>query len=170
MTTITAVRAVQVAGRGDTPANEERQVGMLDIHPRYAARPGAGTGGVRRIEAIYVEIDTDDGVTGRFGPIFAETAAIIQLKLAAHLDRGRPAGGRIPLGCALPQRPPRPHGQPDDGDQCARQRACGTCAANSGANPSIACSVGRRGSVYLHTPRCSVTHSNRSVSRSACGK
>ncbi len=85
MTAITAVRAVRVAGRGDTPANEERQVGMLDIYPRYGDRAGGSTGGVRRIEAIYIEIETDEGVTGRFGPVFAETAAIIQIKLAAHL-------------------------------------------------------------------------------------
>lgn len=95
MTTITAVRAVRVAGRGDLPVAEERQVGMLDIYPQFAACPGAATsgGGVRRVEAVYVEIDTDDGATGRFGPIFDETAAIIRLKLAAHLIGQDPLAG-----------------------------------------------------------------------------
>lgn len=82
---IAAVRCFQVTGRGATPQAEERQVGMLDIHPEFAARavrPGAALGPV---EGVYVTIETDEGITGLFGPIFAETAPLIRNKLAPYL-------------------------------------------------------------------------------------
>ncbi|HUE76068.1 MAG TPA: enolase C-terminal domain-like protein, partial [Chloroflexota bacterium] len=41
--------------------------------------------GTTRLTAIYVQIDTDDGVSGLFGPIFDETAFIIRRKLAPYL-------------------------------------------------------------------------------------
>ncbi len=88
---ITAVRCFQVTGRGETPQTEERQVGMLDIHPEFAARAvrlGAEQG---PIEGIYVEIATDEGIAGLFGPIFAETVPLIRGKLAPYLI------GRDPL-------------------------------------------------------------------------
>ena len=37
--TIRAVRCFQVSGHGDPLPTEERQVGMLDIYPEFAARP-----------------------------------------------------------------------------------------------------------------------------------
>ena len=85
---IADVRCFQVSGPGEYPPAEARQVGMLDIYPEHAARP-------RRVEtdrpstgtlsAIYVEVTTDDGPSGLFGPIFPETAAIVRSKLAPHL-------------------------------------------------------------------------------------
>jgi L-rhamnonate dehydratase len=88
---IMAVRCFQLAGRGEFPATEERQVGMLDIYPEFAARAvrlGAEQGPV---EGVYVEIVTDADIAGLFGPIFPETVPLIRKKLAPYLV------GRDPL-------------------------------------------------------------------------
>lgn len=46
----------------------DRQAQQLDIYPEFNARnPGAGA--ATRIEALYVEIQTDEGVSGLWGPI-----------------------------------------------------------------------------------------------------
>ena len=89
--TIRAVRCFQVVGHADQPPNEERQVGMLDIYPDFAARaPGAASD---RITATYVEIADDEGRTGLFGPIFDETAVIIGKKLTPYLVGRDPLAG-----------------------------------------------------------------------------
>ena len=36
---ITSVRCFEVSGPGDHPKIEERQVGMLDTYPEFAAQP-----------------------------------------------------------------------------------------------------------------------------------
>jgi len=94
MTTIRAVRCFQVSGHDPgflTP--EERQAQMLDIHPEFAARGPATASD--RVEAIYVEIETDDGASGIFGPLFAETVAIIKERLARHLIGRDPLAGEF---------------------------------------------------------------------------
>ena len=93
MTFITSVRCFQVSGRADLPESAERQVGMLDIYPEFAARPPAVRTPGGRLTATYVQIDTDDGASGLFGPIFAETALIIRTKLASHLLGQDPLAG-----------------------------------------------------------------------------
>lgn len=86
---IAAVRCFQVTGPADIPPPEERQLQMLDIYPDYAARP-AGRGHVTRLTLTYVEVETDDGASGLFGPIFDETAVIILRKLAPYLAGADP--------------------------------------------------------------------------------
>jgi len=81
---ISAVRCFQVSGEGEFPPLEERQVGMLDIYPEYAARGPSGRT-TTRITDTFVQIDTDDGLSGLFGPIFEESAVIIQKKLTPFL-------------------------------------------------------------------------------------
>lgn len=81
---ITAVRCYQLSGPADEAPKEERQVGMLDIYPEFASRPPSAER-TKRLSAVYVQIDTDDGPSGLFGPIFPETAAIISKKLTPHL-------------------------------------------------------------------------------------
>ena len=84
---ITDVRCLRVSGPAAPSLIEERQIGMLDIYPEYASRtvtrrepqPGA------KSEAIYVEVESDEGHVGLFGPIFPETAYLILTKLRAHL-------------------------------------------------------------------------------------
>jgi hypothetical protein len=72
---IRELRCVQVSGRAEVEAPEERQLHMLDIYPELARR-GPGAGGAR-VTGTYVELEADDGTTGLFGPIFDETAPII---------------------------------------------------------------------------------------------
>src|SRR5947209_6893045 len=52
---------------------------MLDAWPDQARRPAGG--GASRITATYVEVASEDGAKGLFGPVFEETAAVILAKL-----------------------------------------------------------------------------------------
>jgi L-alanine-DL-glutamate epimerase-like enolase superfamily enzyme len=64
---------------------EERLIRPVDIYPEFALEPPATverTGSRIRMSAIFVHVDTDDGITGTAGPI-TETQALI-----AH-DLGR---------------------------------------------------------------------------------
>jgi len=89
---IRAVHCFQVSGHDeDALSPEERQAQMLDIYPEFATHGPAKTSD--RTEAIYVEIETDEGARGIFGPIFAESAAIIRAKLAPHLIGRDPLAG-----------------------------------------------------------------------------
>lgn len=91
---ITDVRCFQVSGRAEIEASEERQIGMLDIYPELAVRPA--TGAAVELTATYVQIDTDEGVSGLFGPIFEDTAFIISNKLKPWLiDQDPLAGERL---------------------------------------------------------------------------
>lgn len=91
MTTIRAVRCFQVSGHGESLSPEERQSQMLDIYPEFAARGPVKASD--RIEAIYVEIETDEGARGLFGPIFPESAVIIKERLVRHLIGRDPLAG-----------------------------------------------------------------------------
>jgi L-alanine-DL-glutamate epimerase-like enolase superfamily enzyme len=80
---IRELRCFQVSGPATIEASEERQLQMLDVYPEFARRgPGAGDD---RVTGTYVEVVSDDGTTGLFGPIFEETAPIILAKLAGQL-------------------------------------------------------------------------------------
>src|SRR3984893_2059395 len=83
MRTICEVRCFQVSGAAEIMPSEERQLQMLDVYPELARRaPG---GGATRVTGTYVEVCTDNGASGLFGPIFPETASIVLAKLAAHV-------------------------------------------------------------------------------------
>lgn len=47
----------------------DRQAQQLDIYPEFNARNPGSASGSAPIEALYVEIQTDEGVTGLWGPI-----------------------------------------------------------------------------------------------------
>jgi L-rhamnonate dehydratase len=81
---IAAVRCFQIIGPTNIPPMEERQVGMLDVYPEFAARP-ASRQPTTSLTATYVQIDSDEGLSGLFGSMFEETAVIILRKLASHL-------------------------------------------------------------------------------------
>lgn len=93
MTTIAAVRCFEATGRLDVPAWEERQVGMLDAYPEFGSRPPRPRAEDGVLRAIYLRIDTDDGASGLFGPIYPETAPLIRLKLAPYLIGQNPFAG-----------------------------------------------------------------------------
>src|SRR5438046_832554 len=80
---IQAVSCFQVSGPAVVEPNEERQLQMLDVYPEFGRR--FAPGGLDRVTGTYVEVRTDDGATGFFGPIFDETAPIIAAKLAERL-------------------------------------------------------------------------------------
>ena len=88
---ISRVQCFQLSGSTDSPGQEERQVGMLDIYPEFAARGPRPASG--RLSATYVQIDTDDGPFGLFGPLFEETATLIARKLAPYLLGQDPLAG-----------------------------------------------------------------------------
>jgi L-alanine-DL-glutamate epimerase-like enolase superfamily enzyme len=77
------IRCYTVAGTTTAAGSDERQVGMLDVYPEYAARTitPRPAGSSAPISATYVEVESDDGVVGLFGPIFPETAVLILSKL-----------------------------------------------------------------------------------------
>lgn len=86
---ITNVRLIKVAGMmdGSMPSSEERQVGALDLFPEYRARTvqPRPAGQPRPIEGIYLHVDTDEGITGLFGPIMETQAFLIATQLRSHL-------------------------------------------------------------------------------------
>src|SRR6266568_3793945 len=85
------VRLRHVSGRMPFEGTfwEERLIRPVDIYPGYRAQgpevlPRAG-GDAYRIEAFFVEIESDDGVVGIGGPIPRAQAFIIDQDLRAHL-------------------------------------------------------------------------------------
>ncbi len=90
---ITEVRLIKVEGLYDDGGEHsvERQVGALDLYPEYRDRahrgalPDAWPEQPVPISEIYVEIATDEGITGTFGPIIAEQAFLIAGYLRPHL-------------------------------------------------------------------------------------
>ena len=90
---ITEVRCFTLVGHSDAPAQEERQSQMLDIYPEFAARGPSTRAGDGTIRQTYVEIVTDDGPTGIFGPIFAEQVPLIRARLAPYLIGQDPLAG-----------------------------------------------------------------------------
>src|SRR6185503_3466865 len=81
---IRELRCFQVSGPAQIEGSEERQLQMLDVYPEMARR-GPGGGGVDRMTSVYVEVESDQGATGLFGPIFDETAAVLLRKVAPHV-------------------------------------------------------------------------------------
>jgi L-alanine-DL-glutamate epimerase-like enolase superfamily enzyme len=80
---VTTVRCIQVSGAARIEGSEERQLQMLDVYPEMGRR-GPG-GGSDRLTSTYVEVESDDGATGLFGPIFEETAPVLLRKVAPHV-------------------------------------------------------------------------------------
>ncbi|MFO7695700.1 MAG: enolase C-terminal domain-like protein, partial [Anaerolineae bacterium] len=67
-----------------------RQVGALDIYPEYRNRKTPvgevyGDAGTRPISEVYVFVDTDEGITGLFGPIYVDQAFQIDTHFRQHL-------------------------------------------------------------------------------------
>jgi L-rhamnonate dehydratase len=82
---ITDVRLFRVDGEGPAWSFESRSVEPLDRYPDHRqATAGAGDVG-SAITARYVEIVTDEGAEGRYGPIDARQAFLIASDLRQHL-------------------------------------------------------------------------------------
>ncbi len=96
---ITAVRLRRLTGTLPTRGNiwEERLVRPLDIYDEYRHRNdfegGVQTADGFRIATVFVEIDTDDGVSGRAGPIPEAVAYIVAHSLRRLLLGQDPIAG-----------------------------------------------------------------------------
>lgn len=98
---ITDVSLFQVSGYwtgADFPPGE-RQARPLDVYPEFnqPAPPGPQYGEVREIKAIYVELLTDEGISGIFGPIQEAQAFVIQKSLRPFLLGRDPLANEILL-------------------------------------------------------------------------
>lgn len=96
---ITDVSLFQVSGRYTGPVFPpgDRQAKPLDIYPEFNQLPRAErvSGDAPTMRAIYVEVQTDEGVSGLFGPIEEYQALVIQKSLRPFLI------GRDPLANEL---------------------------------------------------------------------
>ena len=96
---ISEVRLFKLTGRaeGDWTFGEARSVGPLDFYEEFRLR-GGGRGraeGPVTIESVYVEIATDDGPSGLYGPILPEQAFVIATKLRPMLLGRDPLAGEV---------------------------------------------------------------------------
>lgn len=80
---ISAVTLYQVSGiyQGPELPNEDRQAVQLDIYPEHNRSSWSTPKVGQRIETVYVEIETDEGVRGIYGPIDHQQAFLIQTQL-----------------------------------------------------------------------------------------
>jgi L-alanine-DL-glutamate epimerase-like enolase superfamily enzyme len=82
---IAEVRLFRVEGEGPAWELEDRCVEPIDLYPEHA-RPTAGAGDApTRVVARYVEVATDDGASGLYGPIDPRQTFLIATELRPHL-------------------------------------------------------------------------------------
>jgi L-alanine-DL-glutamate epimerase-like enolase superfamily enzyme len=86
---ITALRFERVKGRWDYsgPLQEERPVRPLDVYAHYRQAGAEGMfvgpdGPPFAVEQVFLFIDTDDGVSGMYGPIRGDLVPVIRNSLA----------------------------------------------------------------------------------------
>lgn len=92
---ITAVRLREYTGTLEHPGVfwEERLIRPLDVYPEHNAEAAAATAGTpvnlgdgrHRITAIFLEIETDEGVPGLAGPVASDVAFIIGTQFTSLL-------------------------------------------------------------------------------------
>lgn len=92
---IAAVRCFEVSGSAKYGPTEERKGDMLDVYPELAPRRPADRTPGGQLTAAYVEVLTDEGASGLFGPVDEETALLVRTRLAPVLV------GRDPLAYEL---------------------------------------------------------------------
>jgi L-alanine-DL-glutamate epimerase-like enolase superfamily enzyme len=89
---VAQVRLRQVTGTMDFAGEfwEERLIRPVDLYPRFKAQGAGFTPRVGenkfRIEAVFIEIETDDGAIGIGGPIPREQAFIVDTELRPLLE------------------------------------------------------------------------------------
>ena len=90
---ITNVRLRQVQGELDSAGDiwEERLVRPIDIYPEHKAETGVNfhqsrnSRGLYDVNAVFVYIETDEGVTGFFGPMAEEDAYFIDTQITPFI-------------------------------------------------------------------------------------
>ena len=92
---ITELRLFRVEGDGPAWSFEDRAIESLDLYPGHGTPPTGARSVPSGLRATYVEIVTDEGVSGHYGPIDARQAFLIAHDLSALLL------GADPLATAL---------------------------------------------------------------------
>jgi L-rhamnonate dehydratase len=89
---ITDIRYERLEGAYELAAGhaQARQVGALDIYPEYRNRGSRHPGPLTEAETVpisevYVFVDTDEGITGLFGPVYVDQAFQIDAHFRPHL-------------------------------------------------------------------------------------
>ena len=87
---ITKLRLYELTGLMDSYPWEERLIRPIDVYPEHAASPGLPTipaksdDGRWRLRSAFLDVETDEGVTGLAGPFQHEVAYIID-QVFSHL-------------------------------------------------------------------------------------
>jgi hypothetical protein len=107
---ISQVKLRQVSGTMDFPGEfwEERLIRPVDLYPRFQAQgPGflpKPSDGHYKIEAVFIEIESDDGAIGIGGPVPREQAFIVDTELRPLLLGADPlAHGSSGTSCTAPR-------------------------------------------------------------------
>ena len=90
---------------------------------------------------IFVEIETDEGVTGLGGPVDRGTASHLHVALPQFADRHGSAGDRAHLGHHVPRGRARPQRHPDVRHQRHRLRPLGPARQGRWASRCTCCSA-----------------------------
>ena len=122
---ITNVRLRQVQGELDSAGDtwEERLVRPIDIYPEHKAETGVNfhqsrnSRGLYDVNAVFVYIETDEGVTGFFGPMAEEDAYFIDTQIAPLILGEDPTATEAAMGQDVQIPDSRPQGPPDVRDQ-----------------------------------------------------
>ena len=130
---ITAVRVRQVRGTMPTegPFWEERLVRPVDVYPEFRKEQHLAEYGRQiddrslEVEAFFLTIETDDGVSGIAGPFREPCAHFVATQLRPVLLGKDPLATRISVGRDAPPPGARPPGRGDVRDQRGRLRALG---------------------------------------------
>jgi L-rhamnonate dehydratase len=92
---IVAVRLFRVEGDGPPWTFDDRSVQASDLYTDLAPVTQAAADNPRFLSASYVEIVTDEGVTGHYGPIDERQAFLIATDLRALLVGADPLAGEL---------------------------------------------------------------------------
>ena len=107
---ITDVIIFQLEGTWPEAAKLPRtvQVKPLSLYPEFAPNQFAEhSSGRSEIKALYVEVQTDEGISGLFGPIQRQQAFIIDNDLRPFLIGRDPLANELLLDQMMAPQPPR---------------------------------------------------------------
>jgi L-alanine-DL-glutamate epimerase-like enolase superfamily enzyme len=94
---ITDVVLTRIHGQYDGPTfpTGDRQARPLDIYPEFNTPGGPGLAPGASLHALYVEVQTDEGITGLFGPIEEWQAFHVYRSLRPYLVGRDPLAGEL---------------------------------------------------------------------------
>jgi L-rhamnonate dehydratase len=90
---VTNVRLIRVEGAAPSWPFEDRSVEPLDLYPRRGGEGADRAGDAGRLRASYVEVATDEGLSGLYGPIDGRQAFLIATDLRPMLMGEDPMAG-----------------------------------------------------------------------------